>query len=268
LKLPRIKKWLCPYCSQDSARHWNAAVHINRKHGGVGEPIENGNLSQSVNPGFPGSNGKPAEDMKVPNSYNRYNRPYTNHARKTSRGNEDIIDKTYQTVTELQEKEHKINTIKEFYRRYPDAPMPISNIDSGILAVKNMLEQSLPKFYCHNGHNDNPSPQMPGHENRNKTVSQKTGSNGSLVASPSQNRNGDPQSIQPVHVNYGDKDYSGIRIVKKDDVDNRGFKVTWTLKYNCMGDLMDFWVTDGLYEYLSERQRRRKKRLQEEYLSS
>jgi hypothetical protein len=69
-------------------------------------------------------------------------------------------------------------------------------------------------------------------------------------------------------VNYGDKDYSGIRIVKKDDVDDRGFKVTWTLEYNCMRDLMDFWVTDGLYEYLSEQERRRKKRLQEEYLSS
>ena len=137
--MSRIKKWHCPYCPQNSARHWNIVVHIKRAHGGIGEPIENGNLSQSVNPGFPGSNGKPAEDMKPPNSYNRYNRPYTNHASKSSKGNEDIIDKMHQTVIELQEKERKMNTIKEFYRRYPDAPMPIPNVDSGNLPIKNML---------------------------------------------------------------------------------------------------------------------------------
>ena len=118
--------------------------------------------------------------MKPPNSYNRYNRPYTNHASKSSKGDEDIIDKMHQTVIELQEKESKMNTIKEFYRRFPDAPMPIPNVDSGNLPIKNMLEQSLPKISCQNEPNNNPSPQMQGH-NTNKIASQKTGGNGSLV---------------------------------------------------------------------------------------
>jgi hypothetical protein len=252
--LSRIKKWHCPYCPQNSARHWNIVVHIKRAHGGIGEPIENGNLSQSVNPGFPGSNGKPAEDMKPPNSYNRYNRPYTNHASKSSKGNEDIIDKMHQTVIELQEKERKMNTIKEFYRRYPDAPMPIPNVDSGNLPIKNMLEQSLPKISCQNEPNNNPSPQMQGH-NTNKIASQKTGGNGSLVVFPSHDKDSDPQSPQPVPKNYDDNGDDGIVIVKKDDIDQWGFKVTYTLKYNSLGDVIDAYVTGGLYSYLLKRQR-------------
>jgi hypothetical protein len=169
-----------------------------------------------------------------------------------------------QVITEWEEKERKIIKIKEFYRRYPDAPMPIPNIDSNILPVKNMLEQSLPKILCQNEpNNNNPSPQMQGHNNRIKTASQETGGNSSPVAFPSHNSDSDPQSIQPVPINHGDKDddkdddndddRSGI--VKIDDVDDRGFKITWTVKYNSLGDIIDASVTDGLYTYLSERQR-------------
>jgi hypothetical protein len=84
-------------------------------------------LSQRLNPGFLSGNGKPVEDMKPPNSYNGYNRPYTNHASKSSKGDEDIIDKMFQFITEWEEKERKINKIKEFCRRYPDASMQIPN---------------------------------------------------------------------------------------------------------------------------------------------
>jgi hypothetical protein len=208
--------------------------------------------------------------MKPPNSYNGYNRLYTNHASKSSKGDGDIIDKMFQTVTELQEKEHKVKTITDYYHRYPDAPKLIPNVDSDNLPIKNMLEQSFPKILCKNGRNNNPSPQMQGHNNRNETASQNTGGNGSLVAFPSHNKDGDPQSIQPVPINNNDDNDSdnddkcyAIKIVKKDDVDDRGFKITWTIKYNCLGDIMDAYVTDGLYTYLSERERRLEKRVQE-----
>ena len=57
--------------------------------------------------------------------------------------------------------------------------------------------------------------------------------------------------------NYDDNgdDYSGIVIVKKDDIDKWGFKVTYTLKYNSLGDVIDAYVTGGLYSYLLKRQR-------------
>jgi hypothetical protein len=69
---------------------------------------------------------------------------------------------------------HKINKIKEFYRRNPDAPMQIPKVDSDNLPIKNMLEQSLPKISCQNKPSNNPSPQMQGHDNRNKITSQET----------------------------------------------------------------------------------------------
>jgi hypothetical protein len=274
LKL-QSKKWHCPYCPQDSTRHWNIVTHIKRKHDGRGEPIENGNLRQSVNPGFPISKVKPAEDMTPPTSYDTYNRPYTNHASKSSKGDEDMIDKWYQIVTEQQEKEHKIKTIKEFYSRYPDAPMPISNIDSSILPIKKMLEQSLTRISCQNEPKNNPSSQIHGQKalrtyltyTRPKIASQNTGSNSPLIAFPSYNRDTHPQSIQSMSWNHDDKYNNRSGTVKIHEVDYRGFKVTMTVKYNCLGDVIDMWVTDGLYEYLSQRERHRQKRLQE-YSSS
>jgi hypothetical protein len=265
------------------------AEHIKRAHGGIGEPIENGNLDQHVNPSFPGGNQKPTQDMKPPNSYNRYNRTYINHVSKSSKGDEDFIDKVYKTVTEQQERERKMRTIKEFYCRYPDAPMPIPKVDSNNFPIKNMLEQSLPKIPCQNESNNNPSPQIQGHNNTNKIASQKTGANSPLVAFPGHNRDSDPQSFQPVPKNYDDKgddysgtvikrddysgtvikrdDYSGIVTVKKDDVDQWGFKVTWTIEYNSLGDILTASVTDGLYSYLTEQEKRRDKYLRE-HLSS
>lgn len=276
--MTKAKKWQCPHCPQDSPRHWNAVVHIRRKHGGVGDPVEKEKMSQHASL-YSSGDGRLTQNVKHQSSYNRSNYLYTNHANKDSKGDEDIIDKMYQTVTDLQEKEHKINTIKEFYRRYPDAPMPMPNVASGNLPIKNMLEQCLPKIAFQNEHKpnpkNNPSSQIQGQKalltyltnTRHKIASQNTGANSPLVAFPSHNRDTHPQFTQPVPRKHDDKHNNRRGIVKIDDVDDRGFKITWTLIYNSMGDIMDFSVTDGLYEYLSEQERRRKKRLQE-YSSS
>jgi hypothetical protein len=34
------KKWHCPHCTQVSTRRWNVEVHISRKHGRAGYPVE------------------------------------------------------------------------------------------------------------------------------------------------------------------------------------------------------------------------------------
>jgi hypothetical protein len=31
--------YYCPYCNQQSTRHWNLDIHIKRRHGGIGQPI-------------------------------------------------------------------------------------------------------------------------------------------------------------------------------------------------------------------------------------
>jgi hypothetical protein len=140
----------------------------------------------------------------------------------------------HQTIIEMEEKERKIRKIKEFYCRNPDAPMPVPSIDNSNLLLKDIIG--------HNGHSDNPSPQMPG---RDKTVSQKTGGNGSLVSFPSQNRNDDPQSIQPVPLNY---DYNKIMVIL--------LLLKMISTSGVTGDLKDAYATDGLLSYLEERQRR------------
>jgi hypothetical protein len=243
-------------------------VHIKRKHGGVGDPVEKENTSRHSN-SSPGGDGSPTQNVKHPSSCNRSNHLYTNRANKGSTGHEDIIDKCYQMVLEQEEKERKIRKIKEFYCRNPDAPMPIPNIDSSILPIEKMLEQSLTKIPCQNEPKNNPSPQIQGQNalltylmhTRHKIASQNTWANSPLVASTSHNRDTHPQFTQPVPRNHDDNDdHSGIVVVKKDDVNDRGFKITWTIKYNFIGDIMDASHTDGLYEYMTEQERRFEKR--------
>jgi hypothetical protein len=158
--------------------------------------------------------------MKPPNSYNRYNHPYTNHARESSRGDEDIVDKMHQTVIEMEEKESKIRQIKDFYRRYPDAPMPMPNVASGNLPIKNMLEQNLPKISFQSGasnnNNNNPSPKMQDNDDdRTKIASQETAGNDPQAAFPRSNRQSHARSIQPVLINHNDNDDDRNKIVNR-----------------------------------------------------
>ena len=268
--MTKVKKWQCPHCPQDSPRHWNAVVHIKRKHGGVGAPLEKGNLSQHSNTS-PGSGGRSIQNVKHTSQYNCSNYLYTNRANKGSKGDEDVIDKWYQMVLEQEEKERKIRKIKEFYCRNPDAPMPIPNIDTSNLPVKNTLEQSLPKISCQNVPKNNPSSQIQGlctlliylTYTTHKGASQNTGRNSPSVAFPRLNRDTHPQFTAPMNHtsdNDDDDDRSGIYVVKRDDIDDRGFKITWTIKYNSIGDIMDASHTDGLYEYMTEQERLFEKR--------
>ena len=47
----RKEPYHCPHCHQTCSRHWNMKVHIQRKHGGIGQqPI--GSVSLSARPEF------------------------------------------------------------------------------------------------------------------------------------------------------------------------------------------------------------------------
>ena len=47
----RKEPYHCPHCHQTCSRHWNMKVHIQRKHGGIGQqPI--GSVSLSASPEF------------------------------------------------------------------------------------------------------------------------------------------------------------------------------------------------------------------------
>ena len=47
----RREPYHCPHCHQTCSRHWNMKVHIQRKHGGIGQqPI--GSVSLSTSPEF------------------------------------------------------------------------------------------------------------------------------------------------------------------------------------------------------------------------
>lgn len=67
-------------------------------------------------------------------------------------------------------------------------------------------------------------------------TSQEIGANSPLVSFPSHNRDSDPQSTQPVSTNYDDNDDI---VIVKDDVDQYGFRVKWTLKYSRVTGLKD-----------------------------
>ena len=275
--MTKVKTWQCPHCPQDCPRHWNAVVHIKRKHGGVGDPFEKENKRQHSN-SYPSGDVRPTQNVKPPSSYNRSNHPYTNHANKGSKGDEDIIDKWYQTVLELEEKERKINKIKEFYCRNPDAPGLIPNIDTSNLLIKSMLEQCLPKISFQSGasnyNNNNPSPKMKDNDDDiTKIASQETGGNDPQGAFPRNNRHSHPRSIQPLLTNHDDNDddrnkiadqKTAIQGIQNQDLngqakrplvrtslaghseENRNIKDLsknsyWVVKRNLMGDWIDFY---------------------------
>jgi hypothetical protein len=115
------RKWHCPYCSQDSSRHWNLKMHIKRQHNGRGEPID-----EEV--------AKEFQDKRGYQFYS-YNQPYGVNVNDMSLGSrqrkekeQDIIELIYQIVIEQKEKLRKIKEIKSFFNElYSSSPSPSSS---------------------------------------------------------------------------------------------------------------------------------------------
>ncbi len=100
------RKWHCPYCSQDSSRHWNLKVHIKRRHNGIREPIDEEEINKIKN--------------KMSNQFFYNNQSYSVNdllvrSWKGKEKEQDIIDIMYQVVIERKEKLRKIKEIKSFF---------------------------------------------------------------------------------------------------------------------------------------------------------
>jgi hypothetical protein len=100
------RNWHCPYCSQDSSRHWNLKIHIKRWHNGIGEPIDEEEAKEFKN--------------RTSNQFFSCNWPYSLNESPlgTAKGKAkepDIIEVFYQIVKEQKEKLRKIKEIKSFF---------------------------------------------------------------------------------------------------------------------------------------------------------
>lgn len=114
------RKWHCPYCSQDSSRHWNLKMHIKRQHNGRGEPID-----EEVAKEFQDKRGY---------QFFSYNQPYGVNVNDMSLGSrqrkekeQDIIELIYQIVIEEKEKLRKIKEIKSFFNELYSSYSPSSS---------------------------------------------------------------------------------------------------------------------------------------------
>lgn len=164
--MSKIKRWQCPHCTQDSARHWNLAVHIRRGHRGIGRPIEKGFSCQEGNPIRTHINRR-----DYANPYNS-SRNSVNYFTQASRDEGDIINDTYQIVTEMDEKRRKVDEIIEITSRYLQVPIQTPCTDPNVISVKDMMGIGPPNTLCHG----KPHPEAPHqpYDERNEITNQKT----------------------------------------------------------------------------------------------
>src|SRR5829696_7038133 len=108
-----LKKWQCPHCPQDSSRAWNIKVHIDRAHGGFGEPVEKGRL------------GRAEKSLSL--DYNKVS--------KDNEKNGDIIDYVYNFLKGFEENEYKVGEINRIINQHSSSKSPglMSSINNGTL---------------------------------------------------------------------------------------------------------------------------------------
>jgi hypothetical protein len=131
-----LKKWQCPHCPQDSSRAWNIKVHIDRAHGGFGEPVEKGRLGRAEKSLSLDSNNSIAYRKYSPNQSkgSRLSFGYE----KVSKDNEkngDIIDYVYNFLKGFEENEYKVGEINRIINQHSSSKSPglMSSINNGTL---------------------------------------------------------------------------------------------------------------------------------------
>jgi hypothetical protein len=128
------RKWHCPYCSQDSSRHWNLKVHIKRWHNGIGEPLDEEQAKEFKN--------------RTSSQFFSYNQPYSlNDLPRGSLGKEkkpDIIDELYQIVKENKEKLRKIMEIKGFFNELSSLSSSAQPVITTGLSQTPIIEPIIP----------------------------------------------------------------------------------------------------------------------------
>lgn len=219
------KKWLCPHCRHDSARHWNMVVHIRRWHAGIGRPVENGDSGQE-GPTFPSDlYRQPVFRRPFPKHYksnrNSWDKPID------SRGEgRDMIEETHKTVTEMEEKRRKVEEIIAILQKYCNASSWTSNVERSSI-FPNVVQSPPPTDFCRKP--PEPKPPMPTPKSceivaRQESTKQK-------ISQESTSRNAKKRwSIRTIYlVDPKGDDWS----------ETRPQNPTWVCKLNLFGDIID-----------------------------
>jgi hypothetical protein len=131
------KNWQCPHCSRCCSGRGNLVVHIRRKHGGVGQPIDKENTSSS------NLNGTHINRRPSASSYNS-NRSSIDYSNQASKDNGDMIDEMHQMLTEMEKRRRKLEEIIEIFRKYQPFPIQTLYTDVSNATIKDM-EKIVPQ---------------------------------------------------------------------------------------------------------------------------
>lgn len=138
--MSRISKWQCPQCSLSCSRHWNSVVHIRRKHGGVGQPIDKEDPSGSRNTSPSNLDG--THTHRRPSSTYNFNRSSSSNPASKDIG--DMIDQMHQMLTDLEKRRRKWDEIIEIFRKYQ--PFPIQSPYTAVSDATNKdKEKTVPQ---------------------------------------------------------------------------------------------------------------------------
>ena len=89
-----IKQWRCPHCPQTSSRPWNLGVHIKRRHGEIGYPIQTTSSVDSPEIGMSVSSG-----LFDNQDYHNTNQ-IINRREKEAESNKDSLEGFQKTIHE------------------------------------------------------------------------------------------------------------------------------------------------------------------------
>lgn len=144
--MTKNKKWQCPRCSRRSSRRWNIVVHIRRKHGGVGRPINIENSSWSRNTPF--SNLEGTHIVRRPSPTYNFNRSSINYSNPAGKDKGDMIDEMHQMLTEIEKRRRKWEEIIEIVSKYQPFPIQTPNTDVSNATINNnekIVPQNIPR---------------------------------------------------------------------------------------------------------------------------
>ena len=149
--MTRFEKWGCPHCKQRCPRHWNMVVHIRRRHGGIGEPVELEKSRHGETSSPSGSNKNNANNdsfgRSVPSRI--FPKPPSRETNKISKRHNiwpgsDIIDQHYQMALEFEENQKKIMKINEIYSQFPFSTIQGKSAQPFKFSLENTSEPPIP----------------------------------------------------------------------------------------------------------------------------
>jgi hypothetical protein len=233
--MTKNKKWQCPRCSRRSSRRWNIVVHIRRKHGGVGRPINIENSSWSRNTPF--SNLEGTHIVRRPSPTYNFNRSSINYSNPAGKDKGDMIDEMHQMLTEIEKRRRKWEEIIEIVSKYQPFPIQTPYTDVSNATINNnekIVPQNIPR-------QEKPHSQevpVQTHNYKIGITSQNTKTENAPQEIPAgQNRETNWWSIRTEYlVSDPDGDKWDVNVPPK---------ITWVRKLNLFGNIIDMYKVLG-----------------------